>query len=287
MGSPHLFSELFVSTVFDCIYFESVGVAVDVMVLGEHVGDWIDGCNYTEQHVDNDLGVWNLVSSDESKVFRNIMGHLWSGGWGSIVVLNHTIMELWWHSNNHMIEVWVEMSTFWNIKSKWWVVMVSSKEVVGVVDQTWGVSKNLGKIWWPDTHVGLLGLMDSHVWSPHSVMNNSLSEVPFLEEVTLVFLMTWMDFWKVLHLVHEFSLLETLINEEIVLLMHSTVTSLTSSLEDFETSSKSLRVISVPSNLRWPVRMAMVHTDGVDLFFITLDTVWSTDIISEEPGLGN
>ena len=118
-------------------------------------------------------------------------------------------------------------------------------------------------------------------------MNNSLSEVPFLEEVTLVFLMTWMDFWKVLHLVHEFSLLETLINEEIVLLMHSTVTSLTSSLEDFETSSKSLRVISVPSNLRWPVRMAMVHTDGVDLFFITLDTVWSTDIISEEPGLGN
>ena len=32
--------------------------------------------------------------------------------------------------------------------------------------------------------------------------------------------------------------------------------------------------------------MTVVHTNRVDLLFVTLDTVWCTDIISEEPSIG-
>jgi hypothetical protein len=61
--------------------------------------------------------------------------------------------------------------------------------------------------------------------------------------------------------------------------------SLTCSLENLEASSKRGRVVGLPGALRWPVRVTMVHTNGVDLLFVTLDTVWGTNIISEKPSL--
>ena len=81
--------------------------------------------------------------------------------------------------------------------------------------------------------------MHSHIWWPHSVVDDSLSKVPLLEEVTSILLMSWVHLWKIDHLVHELSLLETLVNQKIVLLMHSTMATLTGSLENLETSSKS------------------------------------------------
>jgi len=67
--------------------------------------------------------------------------------------------------------------------------------------------------------------------------------------------------------------------------MHGAVATLTRSLEDFETSPQSLGVVGVPSNLTWPVRMSVVHTNRVDLLFVTLYTVWSSDIVSEKSGI--
>ena len=126
--------------------------------------------------------------------------------------------------------------------------------------------------------------MDSHVWWPHSVVDNSLSIIPFLEEVTSVLLMSWVDLWEIDHLLDELGLFETLVNQKIVLLMHSSVATLACSLPNLETSSKSLGVECVPSKLGWPVRVSVVHTNGVNLLFVTFDTVWCTDIISEKPG---
>ena len=123
--------------------------------------------------------------------------------------------------------------------------------------------------------------MDSHVWWPHSIVNTSLSKVPFLEEISSVFLMTWVDLWKINHLVHELSLFETLVYQEIILLMHSSVATLTGSLEDLEASSESGGVVGVPGNFGWPVTVSVMHTNGVDLFFVTLDTVWGTNVVSE------
>jgi len=57
-------------------------------------------------------------------------------------------------------------------------------------------------------------------------MNNSLSVVPFLEVISSVFLMSGVNPWCENHLVHQFSLLETLIHKEIIFLMHGSVTTL-------------------------------------------------------------
>ena len=127
--------------------------------------------------------------------------------------------------------------------------------------------------------------MDSHVWWPHSVVDNSLSKVPLLEEVTSILLMGWVDLWQVHHLLHEIDLIETLVHEEIILLMHGSVTSLACSLEDLEASSQCLRVVGLEGLLGWPVAVTVVHTNRVDLFFVTLDTVWGTNVVSEEPSL--
>jgi hypothetical protein len=71
-------------------------------------------------------------------------------------------------------------------------------------------------------------------------MDNTLTVVPFLEVVTSVLLMSWVNSREIFHQRLEFSLFETLVNQEIVFLMHGSVTSLARSAENFETSSQTI-----------------------------------------------
>lgn len=91
-------------------------------------------------------------------------------------------------------------------------------------------------------------------------MNNSLSVVPFLEEISLVLLMTRVDAGSVHHELHQFTLFETLLNEEIVFLMDSSMATLAHSLEDFESSSESGRVVGASCDFISPVHMSVMHT---------------------------
>jgi hypothetical protein len=136
MGLESLLSELLVSTIFDSIYFHSVGVSVDVMVLGEQVGHWEVECSNNGDHADDYLGVGNLVSSEIGNILRHVMSHLGSGRRSTVIVFDHTIMELRGHSNNHVIEVWVEITTLRYINTEWGTVVITSQQVVGVVMKT-------------------------------------------------------------------------------------------------------------------------------------------------------
>jgi len=53
-------------------------------------------------------------------------------------------MELRRHGNNHMIIVWVEVSTFWDIKTERWIVMITGQKIVRIVDQTWVMGNSSG-----------------------------------------------------------------------------------------------------------------------------------------------
>lgn len=114
-------------------------------------------------------------------------------------------------------------------------------------------------------------------------MDDTLSVIPLLEVITSVLLMSRVDSWEVLHERGHFSLLETLVHQKIVFLMHSSVASLARSAENLETSSQCLRVEGVPGDVMRPVSVTVMQTDGVNLFFITLNSVRCTDVISEDP----
>lgn len=210
------------------------------MILGEHVRDWVEGGDDGKHHGNDDLLIWSLGFTEVRDVFSDIVGHLWGRCLGAIIILNHTIMELWWHSNNHVIEVWVEVATLWDIMTNWGIVVEASEQVVWVVNVTWLMGSSFGQLWWPHTLVGALGLMHGHVWWPDSVLDLSLTVIPFLEVIRAVLLMSWMNFTSEDHSLGEFHLLETLVHKKIVLLMHGSVATLAGSGEDLETSSQTI-----------------------------------------------
>jgi len=139
-----------------------------------------------------------------------------------------------------MIKIRVEVSAFWNIMTEGRVVVIASQHVVRVVDKSWRVRIYFREFRGPHSTVGVLSLMHCEIGRPHSVMNNSLSEVPFLEVISFVLLMSWMEFRQEYHLIHKFSLFETLVHKQIIFLMHGSMTSLTSSLEHLEPSPQTI-----------------------------------------------
>ena len=88
---------------------------------------------------------------------------------------------------------------------------------------------------------GILGLMNGEVGWPDSVMDNTLSEIPLLEVVAAVLLVSGMDLGGKDHTVHKLTLLETLIDKKIVLLMHGSVAALARALEDLKSSTETKR----------------------------------------------
>jgi hypothetical protein len=92
-----------------------------------------------------------------------------------------------------MIEVRIVISSFWDIKTEGWVIVVTSQKVIWIINKTGLMSCSLCEFRWPDTIVCILSLMNSEVRSPDSVMDNSLSVIPFLEIISFIFLMSGVD----------------------------------------------------------------------------------------------
>lgn len=90
-------------------------------------------------------------------------------------------------------------------------------------------------------------------------MDLTLSEVPFLEEVTAILLMRGMDLRKVHHLLLEFHLGETLLHEEIILLVHGSVAALAGSGEDLEAASQTISQKEGVNKFDSNIQSAMLH----------------------------
>jgi len=133
------------------------------------------------------------------------MGHLGSRRRGTVLVLDHSVVELRGHSDDHVIVVRVEVPALRDVESEGRAVVVAGQEVIRVVDVSRAVGDSLGQILGPESSVGVLSVMHGEVWWPDAVMDLSLSEVPLLEEVALVFLMSRMNLAKEDHLVHQLS----------------------------------------------------------------------------------
>ena len=240
VGLEHLLAELLVAAGLDGVELEPVRVGVHVVGLGEQVRDRVEGGDDGEHHHDDDLLVGGLVLAEVGDVLRDVVGHLRGRRRGAIVVLNHAIVQLRGHSDDHVIVVRVEVTTLRHIETERRLVVVAGQEVVGVVDETGLMGASLGELGRPHAHVGVLGLMDGHVWWPDSVMDLTLSVVPLLEEVTAVLLMGGVDLREIDHASLELHLGETLVDEQIVFLVHGAVATLASTGEDLETTSQTI-----------------------------------------------
>ena len=144
MSSEGLLSKFLIPSVLDGVDLKSMRVAIDIMILREEIRDWVDSEGDEQSGVNHDLLIWNLGARDEHEVLRHVMSHGGGRSWSAIFILDHTIMKLRRHSNNHVIVVWVEMSTLWDVETEWRIVVVSSQQIVWIVDQTRVMRSSLG-----------------------------------------------------------------------------------------------------------------------------------------------
>jgi len=238
MGLEGLLAELLVAAILDSVQFESVRVGVDEMVLGVEIADWVAGGGDKEHHHEDHFLVRYFRATEVGDVLRHVMRHLRCRCGYAIVILDHTVVQLRGHSDNHVIVVRVEVAALGDIDTEWRLVVVAGHEIVGVVRETGGHGGGLGEFWGPHAQVGSLGLVDGLVWWPDSVMDNALTIIPLLEEVTAMLLMSGVDTGQELHGLVKLCLLETLVHKEIVFLMHGSVATLARTRKDLEASSQ-------------------------------------------------
>ena len=109
-------------------------IGVDVMVFCEQVADRIDGSNNAKNHSNYSFSIWYSTFSNKGNIFRYIMSHLGSTSWSSIFVFYHSIVQLLRHSDNHVIKIWIEVSSLRHIQSERRIVVIPCKQIIWVVD---------------------------------------------------------------------------------------------------------------------------------------------------------
>lgn len=122
----------------------------------------------------------------------DVESHLGSRSWGTIIEIDKTVVKLLGHTNDHVIEIWVEVFSLGDISSEWSLIVVSSGDVIDVVNTTWSHS-DLGEISWPNSSVGVLSLILGVIGSIDMIGDNSVSFIPLLVVVLFEVLVSWVD----------------------------------------------------------------------------------------------
>lgn len=173
-------------------------------------------------------------SLDEGDEVRDVVGHLGGGGWGSVFVLDESVIELPGHSDDHVVEVGVEVLALGDVHSIWGFEVVASEDVVDVVAASWSHS-DFEEVGGPDSSVGVLGLILTEVGWVHFVVDVSVSFVPLLVVILFEVLMGWVDGEVLAHPSGELQLLVDLVEEDIVFLGDHSVAVTTVPAENLET----------------------------------------------------
>jgi len=284
--SASLLKMMIIDTISNSVHFPTSREQVSVEGSSLDVFEGPDKGNTSENHEVSGFLIGSLVTVSSLHVrdeVGDVISQLGSGGGGTIFVFEHTIIKLSGHTNDHMIIVRVEVFTLGDIDTIRGLVVVTGQDVEDIVDTT-GSESNLGKIDGPDTVVSVLTLILREIRRIDSVVDESVSFIPFLIVVLLVMMMGRMD-GEVGDESSQFKLFVGLIQQGIVLLVDHTVTITTISGEDQETSSDTGTIVSTEESELRPVEMTVMGTDFSNHFFVTLDTPMGTNIISVHPAL--
>jgi len=160
---------------------------------------------------------------------------LWCGSWSSIFIIKHTVIKLSWHTNNHVIKVWIEGFSFGNFHSIWSLIVISCHNIVHVVDTTWSQSY-FSEISWPNTSISIFSLILRIIDRVNSIMWKSVSVFPLLVVVLFKVMMSWVDLELWNH-GSQFQLFIGSIQQNIIFLVYYTVAIGTGFREDLKSSS--------------------------------------------------
>lgn len=98
---------------------------------------------------------------------------------GSVIIINHSIMELSRHTNNHMVKVGVKMFSFRDIETFRRIIMITGQNVINIVESS-GTKPDFGEISRPNSSIGVLSLFLGIIRWVDTVMNKSVAVLPFL-----------------------------------------------------------------------------------------------------------
>jgi len=72
------------------------------------------------------------------------------------------------------IELRIEVLSFGDLETIWWLEMIACHDIVDVVDSS-GSEPNLGEISWPDSSICILSLILREIWSIDVIVDVSES----------------------------------------------------------------------------------------------------------------
>jgi len=119
-----------------------------------------------EKAADEDHGLSHLLivsspsgpSLEEEEEVGDVVGHLRSRSRGSVLIIDHSVVELSRHTNDHVIKVRIKVFSLGNFESIRRFEVIASHDVVDVVDTSWSHS-DFGEVNRPHTSVGVLALI--------------------------------------------------------------------------------------------------------------------------------
>jgi hypothetical protein len=158
----------------------------------------------------------------ERNEVRHVVGHLRSGGGCPILVVEHPVVELPGHTNDHVVEVGVEGLALGDVHTIGWLEVVARHDVVDVCDSS-GPHTDFGEVSGPHTAVGILGLVLTEVGGVNVVVDVPITLVPLLVVVLLVVMVGGVDREVLGHPGGQLELLVDLVQQIVVLLADHTV----------------------------------------------------------------
>lgn len=166
------------------------------ITLGLHVSEGVHADSCENEHAHVSKGHIVMLGSHSAlkvaQVVGNVEGHLWGGDGSAVVVVDHSVLQLSGHADDHVVEIWVKIFTVGNIQAVGGFIVIASQHVVNVVDATWSHS-DFAEIGWPNTTVCVFALILREVWWIHAIFDTTISLVPFLVVVLFEVVMRWMD----------------------------------------------------------------------------------------------
>lgn len=164
------------------VHFPSHGEQVSVIGSGFEVAEGPEQQKSGKNHIISHLFIRSAEpdsSLHKIDVVSHIVGHLRGGSRGAVVVVDHTVIELSGHADDHMVEIRVEMLAFGDIQAFGRLVMVAGQDIVNVVESA-GTEFDLGEIGGPHPAVGVLGLFLGVIRRVDAVVNQTVTVFPFL-----------------------------------------------------------------------------------------------------------